>query len=144
MRFFANWGKTGKGWFYGLKLHLTSDLQRKILALKFTSGNAHDATVLVKLNEGINGLFAADAAYTGEKLAREFFIEHKRFLFTASRRNMKKLQTRWQDLLYKTRITIEFNFRSLKQFFGLVTSMPRSPNGYFAHYLYALTAYVIA
>lgn len=144
MRLFANWGKTGKGWFYGLKLHLTSDLKRKVLALKFTSGNTHDSTVLVKLNEGINGLFVADAAYTGEKLAREFFIEQKRYLFAAVRKNMKKLMTKWQDLFYKTRMTIELNFRSLKQFFGLVTSMPRSPNGYFAHYLYALTAYVIA
>lgn len=144
MRGFADWGKTGKGWFYGLKLHLTSDLKRKVLALKFTSGSVHDVSVIVKLNKGLFGLFAADAAYTGEKLAREFYNEHGRMLFAKPRRNMKKIMTSWQDLLYKTRMMIELNFRSLKQFFGLVTSMPRSPNGYFAHYLYALTAYVIA
>jgi len=26
MKFVSNWAKTGKGWFYGLKLHITSDL----------------------------------------------------------------------------------------------------------------------
>ena len=35
----ASWGKTGKGWFYGLKLHLTTNLKRKIVSLRFTSGN---------------------------------------------------------------------------------------------------------
>lgn len=141
---FADWGKTGKGWFYGLKLHMTSDLKRKILALTFTAGNVHDATVAVRLNKGLYGLFVADAAYTGEKLAREFYVEHQRMLFAKPRRNMKKLQTRWQDALYRTRMMIELNFRSLKEFFGLVTSLPRSINGYFAHYLYALLAYMIA
>ena len=144
MRMFADWGKTGKGWFYGLKLHLTSDLKRKNLALKFTAGNVHDATVAVKLNKGLFGMFAADAAYLGEKLAREFYDEHGRMLFAKPRRNMRKLMTKWQNLLYKTRMMIELNFRSLKQFFGLVTSMPRSVNGFFAHYTYALLAYVIA
>lgn len=140
----ADWGKTGKGWFYGLKLHLTSDLRRKVLALRFTSGNVHDASMLVKLNKGIFGFFAADAAYTGEKLAREFFVERKRVLFAKARRNMKELAAGWQDALYKTRMVIELNFRVLKEFFGLVTSLPRSVNGYLAHYLYALLAYVIA
>jgi hypothetical protein len=27
MREFAKWGKTGKGWFYGLKMHLVTDLE---------------------------------------------------------------------------------------------------------------------
>lgn len=30
MRGLANWGKTGKGSFYGLKLHITTDLRRKL------------------------------------------------------------------------------------------------------------------
>lgn len=141
---FAHWGKTRRGWCYGLKLHMTSDLKRKILALTFTAGNVHDASVCVKLNRGLYGLFVADAAYTGEKLTREFHVEHQRMLFAKPRRNMKKLQTHWQEMLYRTRMTIELNFRSLKEFYGLVTSLPRSVNGYFAHYLYALLAYMIA
>lgn len=140
----AAWGKTGKGWFYGLKLHLTSDLKHKVLAIKFTAGNVHDGSMTVKLNKGLYGIFVADAAYLGDKLSKEFYIEHRRILFTAVRKNMKKLMTRWQDLLYKTRMQIEINFRNLKCFYGLVTSMPRSIDGFFAHYLYSLLAYMIA
>src|SRR3989338_6698918 len=42
MREYAAWGHNGKGSFYGLKLHLTADLNRKILAVKFSSGNTDD------------------------------------------------------------------------------------------------------
>lgn len=141
---FADWGKTGKGWFYGLKLHITADVKKKLLAIRFTSGNVHDKTVFVKLNKGLHGIFVADAAYLGEAMQREFFIEHKRILFTAVRKNMRKLETKWQDLLYKTRMTIELNFRNLKLFYGLITSLPRSVNGYFANYIHSLLAYVLA
>lgn len=140
----ASWGKTGKGWFYGLKLHMTTDLKRKTLAIRFTSGNAHDTSVTVNMNKGIYGLFVADAGYVGERLAREFYEEHKRILFAAPRKNMRKMITAWQYALYNTRMRIELNFRALKQFYGLITSMPRSVNGYLSHYLYALCAYVIA
>jgi len=59
--------------------------------------------------------------------------EHKKMLFAAARKNIKKSMAKWQGLLYWTRMMVEFNFRSLKQFFELATSMPRSLNSYFAH-----------
>lgn len=141
---FANWGHSGKGWFYGLKLHLVSDLKRKILALKFTAGNTHDASLAVKLTKGLAGVFVADAAYAGEKLAREFFEEGRRMLFAKPRKNMRKMMTHWQDMLYRTRMLVELNFRSLKMFHGFVTSLPRSVNGYLAHYTYALLSLMLA
>lgn len=100
MRDFASWGKTGKGWFYGLKLHFTANLKRRILALAFTSGNVDDRAVTVKLNKGLFGIFVADAGYVSEKLAREFYIENKRILFVKPRANMKKLATEFQTWLY--------------------------------------------
>ena len=140
----ANWGRTGKGWFYGLKLHLSADLKRRILAVRFTSGNVHDAKVFVRLNKGLYGIFVADAAYIGERLSREFYQENKRILFAQPRKNMKKVITGWQNLLYGTRMMIELNFRSLKMFYGLVTSLPRSVNGYLANYIHSLLAYMLA
>lgn len=144
MQGFADWGKTGKGWFYGLKLHLTTDLRKKILSIQFTSGNTHDASMFVKLNKGLYGVFVADAAYAGDKLATEFYEEYKRILFAKPRKNMKKLMTVWQDFLYQTRMMIEINFKNVKQLYGLVTSFPRSVNGYLAHYTYSLLACVLA
>lgn len=140
----AAWGKTGKGWFYGLKLHITTDLKRRLLSVRFTAGNVDDRRVVIKLNKGLFGIFVADAGYVSEKLAQEFHQEHRRVLLAKPRANMKKLMTEFQHLLYRTRMKIELSFRSLKMFFGLVTSLPRSINGYLANYTYALVAYLLA
>ena len=87
----ASWSRTGKGPFYGLKLHLSGDIEGRVLALKFTSGNSDDRGVFRKMNEKLRGLFVADAGYVSQKLERDFFIEHERLLITCSRKNMKKL-----------------------------------------------------
>lgn len=144
MRGLASWKKTGKGSFYGLKLHITTDLKRRLLAIRFTGGNVDDRKIFMKLNKGLFGIFVADAGYISEKLQKEFFIEHKRILFAKPRKNMKKLITAFQYHLYNTRMLIELNFRNLKLFYGLITSMPRSVNGYLANYIYSLLAYQIA
>jgi len=57
---------------------------------------------------------------------------------------MVKIITKFQEFLYGTRMLIELNFRSLKMFYGLVTSLPRSVAGYLANYIYSLLAYQIA
>ena len=139
----ASWGKTGKGWFFGLKLHITCDFHRKILAIRFTSGNIHDKQMFLKLNKRLFGIFVADAAYLSRELEQAFFQENKRMLFAKPRANMKKLATSFQNFLYGTRMTIEANFRVLKQFFGLTSSLPRSVTGHLANYAYALTAYLL-
>ena len=97
----------------------------------------------MKLNKDLEGVFVADAGYTSEKLEREFFREHKRILFAKPRANMKKLMTDLQSKLYDTRMLIELNFRNLKMFFGLETSLPRSINGYLGNYIYSILAYML-
>jgi len=135
MSFFSNWARTGKGWFYGLKLHLTTDLNRRLLSIKFTSANVHDTQVFMDLNKNLDGIFVADAGYCSEKLNQDFYQEGKRILFSKPKKNMKKLITDFQYELYNTRILIEFSIRNLKMFYGLITSLPKSTNGYFANYV---------
>jgi len=144
MKDLARWGYTGKGSFFGLKMHITTDLRRKLLAVRFTSGNVHDKEVFLKLNKDLLGLFVADAGYISKKLQRDFYIEGKRLLLAKPRKNMGKIMTKFQEFLYGTRMLIELNFRNLKMFYGLVTSLPRSVGGYLANYIYALLAYQIA
>lgn len=144
MKGLASWGHNGKGSFYGLKLHLTSDLKRRILAIRFTTGSSADITVFMKLNKDILGIFVADAAYISRQLEKDFHIEGQRILFAKPRKNMKRLMTKFEELLYGTRMLIELNFRNLKMFYGLVTSLPRSVNGYLANYIYSLLAYQLA
>ncbi len=144
MKDLASWAHTGKGSFFGLKMHITTDLNRKMLAIKFTSGNVDDRTIFLKLNKDLLGLFIADAGYISEKLQNDFHIEGARFLFAKPRKNMKKIMTKFQEFLYRTRMLIELNFRNLKMFYGLITSLPRSVTGYLANYIYSLLAYQIA
>src|SRR3989338_3845830 len=110
----AEWGHSGKGLFYGLKLHITTDLNRKLLSLMFTPGNTHGTQAFMQLNKDIDGMIVADAEYISEKLQQEFYREHKLILFAKPRKNMKKIITAWQYRLYNTRMIIELNFRNLK------------------------------
>jgi hypothetical protein len=139
----ARWGYSGKGHYYGIKLHLTSDVKRQLLAVRFSPANTHGTKIFLKLNKDLDGIFVADAEFISEKLQREFYREHSRILFARPRTNMKKLITAFQYHLYNTRMLIELNFRNLKLFFGLVTSLPRSINGYLANYSYSLLAYAL-
>lgn len=140
----SSWSKTGKGWFYGLKLHLTSDLDGKVLALRFTSGNSNDREVCEEMNDKLRGLFVADAGYISAELERDFFIENERSILIIPRANMKKLATFADIALLNTRMKVEINFRNLKLFFGLLTSLPRSIDGYLANYLSSVLAYMTA
>src|SRR3989344_4796484 len=103
MKHFSKWGKNGKGWFFGLKMHITTDLERKLLAVKFTPGNASDSKVFMELNKDISGIFVADGAYISDKLAKEVHDLGKGFLFAKPRKNMKKIITDFQFHLYNTR-----------------------------------------
>lgn len=143
MNGFASWGHSGKGWFYELKMTITTDLNRKMLSVKFGSGNASDRELFRKLNKDIMGIFVADAGYISKDLERDFFIENKRMLFAKPQRRMKKILTAWQNALYETRMLIELNFRNLKMFHNLQTSLPRSIDGYLGNYMYSLLAYVL-
>mgnify|MGYP001564459194 FL=1 len=143
MRGLAAWGYSGKGLFYGLKLYLTSDLKRQMLSILFTPGNTHGTRAFIQLNKDIEGIVVADAEFVSEKLQREFYQEHKRILFARPRKNMRKISTWWQRKLYETRVMIEFNFRDLKMFYGIETSVTRSVDGTFANYFYALLAYAL-
>jgi len=139
----ATWGHSAKGWFYGLNMLITADLDRNLLAVRFASGNADERQIFKRMNKDLLGVFVADAGFISKDLARDFPIEHKRILFAKPRSNMKKIITAFQKSLYDTRMMIELNFRNLKMFYNLETSLPRSLDGYLANYTYSLLAYVL-
>lgn len=144
MQGLAAWGHSGKGFYYGLKLHLTADMEGRVLSLCFTPGNTSDRSQFLKLNRELKGIFVADAGYVSKKLSDAFNKDNERILFAKPLKSMKKLITLWQYHLYNTRMRIETNFRSLKLFRGVVTSLPRSIDGYIGNYVYSLLAHVLA
>lgn len=143
MKILASWGHSGKGLYYGLKMSITTDLKRNLLAVSFGTGNSDDRKTFQKMNKEMTGIFVADAGYISKDLEKEFYIENKRILFAKPRANMKKIITSFQYHLYNTRMQIELNFRNLKMFYAFITSLPRSIDGYFANYIYSLLAYAL-
>jgi transposase len=139
----AELGRSSKGWYFGLKLTITRDMEGRLLAILFTRPSANDRKICQRINKDIYGIIVLDAGYVSENLEKAMNIEHQRWLLIRPYRTMKKLMTKWQEDLYRGRFSVEFDFRSLKQFFGLITSLPRSINGYLANYIHALTAFVL-
>lgn len=144
MRGLAGFGRSAKGWFYGLKMTITRDHDGRLLAVRFTQPGANDRDIFRSINKDIYGIIVADAGYVSGQLERDMNIENKRWLCIRPYKTMKKLMTKWQEELYRGRFKIEFDFRDLKLFHGLVTSLPRSVDGHLANYLHALLSFVIA
>jgi len=143
MKQYAEFRKKGNAVFYGLKLHIITDFKRQLLSINFTGAKIDDRDVVIKMSKGLTGIFMADAGYISDKLAREFYQEHNRVLLAKPRSNMKKMMTAFEEMLCRTRMLIEINFRELKLFYGLVTSLPRSVGGYLSNYIYSILAYQI-
>lgn len=144
MKNLAAIGHSSKGWYYGIKLTLTRDHDGRMLALRFTKPGVNDRDIFRQINADIMGIIVADAGYVSKQLEQDMYIEGKRWILIRPFRTMKKLMTQWQYILYKGRFQIEFDFRNLKMFHGLITSLPRSVHGYLANYLHALTSFVLA
>lgn len=143
MAHFAELARSSKGWFYGMKLTITRDKDGRLLAVLFTRANENDRKICKEINKDIHGIIVMDAGYVSKELENSMNIENQRWLLIRPYKSMKKLMTGWQEDLYKMRFSIEFDFRSLKLFHGLVTSLPRSVNGYMANYLHSLLSFVL-
>lgn len=148
MKDFSEIARSSKGWFYGIKMTLTRDADGKLLAIRFTKPNDNDRDIFRKINKDIYGIIVADAGYVSKQLETDMnqindSDDPKRWILIRPYKSMKKIMTKWQEDLYKGRFQIEFDFRSLKMFHGLITSLPRSVSGYFANYIHAITSFVL-
>lgn len=136
----ASKSKTHTGWFYGFRLHIVINPWLEILGIRITTATEDERRALASMWDGFLGMIVADAGYVGKDWATKARAGGK-ILFAAVRANMKKLMTEAQHQLFKERQKVEIVFATLKLRFGIETSLPRSVFGYFAHYLFALTAY---
>ena len=143
MKDLASMSKSSHGWYYGMKLHLTADFKGKVLALKITSADGSDRQTAKEMNKDLWGVIILDSGYVSTELQNEMNVEGKRWWLVKPYKTMKKLATVLENLLYGTRMMVETNFRNLKLFLGLVSSMPRSVTGYLANYTYAIMAMVL-
>lgn len=143
MKRLASRKKSTMGWFYGLKLHIVSDLHGNLLEIHFTTGSVDDRVVLDKVLEKLkDSIVIADAGYVSKTL-EEKALKNRNILITVVRNNMKKMTTPIHNYLLNLRSRVETVFSILKEKLGLVTSLPRSEMGYIAHYIHCIFGYII-
>jgi transposase len=136
----AKKAKSSMGWFYGFKLHIVCNELMQILNFRITAGNIDDRKGLDKIWNDIFGMIIADAGYLGENWQKKAHSLGKH-LFAGVRANMKKLMTEAQHQFLKLRQCVETVFSVLKLRFGIESTLSRSELGFFAHYIWSITAY---
>jgi hypothetical protein len=142
MKMFATRSKSSLGWFYGLKLHALTDLAGNLLMIRFTTGRVDDRVVLdIFLGKLYNSIVIGDAGYCSKSSDRKA-RKNNNILLTCVRNNMKKLSSFLDICLLNLRPRIETLFSILKERLGLVTSLPRSVDGYIAHYIHVIFGYL--
>jgi Transposase DDE domain len=146
MKLLSSKKKSTTGWFYGLKLHLICDEKYNLACFKLTTASLDDREVLNEFIEKIkdtNSILVADAGYLSKAYETKFWNTGAYFV-TATRSNMKTLASLYQQKLMNMRSKVETVFSILKDRFRLVTSIPRSVNGYLAHYFRSIFSYVFS
>lgn len=143
MKRVATRSKSSLGWFYGLKLHAMTDVVGNLLELRFTTGNIGDRKILdVFLEKLHDSIVIADAGYISPILERKAG-KNNNILLTCMRKNMKKCATFLDICLLNLRPRIEALFSILKERLGLITSLPRSVDGYLSHYIHVIFGYLM-
>jgi len=120
-----------------------TDVFGNLLELRFTTANVGDRKILdVFLEKLHNSIVIADAGYLSPKLEKKA-AKNNNILLTCMRRNMTKLASFLDICLLNLRPRIEVLFSILKERLGLITSLPRSVNGYLAHYIHTIFGYLV-
>ena len=144
MKLLATKSKSTTGWFYGLRLHVLCDQDGNLMQIKFTTASIGEREVLDEfLGKICNCTVVVDAGYVDKTRYQKTKRDSNNTLITAVRKNMKTLHTIWQSRCLNLRSRIESVFGELKERYNLVTSLPRSINGYLSHYVRCIFGYMV-
>ena len=100
------WGKSSKGWFYGLKLHLIVKDQGEFLAVQRTPGNIDDRKPVPQMTKKRWGKIVGDRGYLSQALFEQRFARVLH-LNTPIRKNMQNRIVVLEDkLLTRKRFVI--------------------------------------
>lgn len=138
----AQFGKNHQGWHYGFKLHASVNTQGKLCQIAFTPANIYDAQMIPNILNDRCKIAVGDSHY-GARVMREYIFETYGTIIIAPPhyKQTKKILTWWQHKLLTLRPKIETVFDYLKEHMHLVSSFPRSINGFIFHYLKTLVGY---
>lgn len=139
----AKLGKTTKGWFFGLKLHLVANEKGEIHGLQLTPGNVDDRVTVPCLTKRLTGLLFGDKGYIKQELFDDLYARGLK-LVTGIKKGMKnKLIPIFEKILLRKRSVIESIFAVLKYHFELEHTRHRSLWNALVHILSTLVAYCL-
>ena len=137
----AKKGKTTKGWFYGLKLHLIINECGEILSWMLTAGNVSDKSVVMTLAKDLFGKLFGDRSYISQDLFQNLYQRGIQ-LVTKIRKNMKnKLMSVYDKLLLKGRGVVDSVIGQLKEGCQIEHTRHRSPINFVLNLMGGLAAY---
>jgi hypothetical protein len=138
----ADFGKNHQGWWYGFKMHAACDTKGRLSAVYFTSANQHDAQQIPHLVNNKTDVAVGDGTYNARVMREIIWEKYGCFVLAPPHpKQNKKIATEFQLALFAMRPKIETVFDYLKEHLNMVTSFPRSVNGYLLNYLRNLLAY---
>ncbi len=138
----AGWGYNWQGPWFGFKLHAAVDLEGRLSAVTFTPADVYDGHVTPRLVQPETKIVVGDSHY-GDKIARKKLWQEHGVVVVAPVHYKQKSQimAAWQQKLLAARVKVECTFDYLKEHLNLVSSFPRSKNGYLLHYVRILLGY---
>lgn len=140
----AAFGKNWQGWHYGFKLHASIDLHNNLTGICFTPADVYDAQRMETLIKGAAKVLVGDSHYGASVMRKRLWEQHGILVIAPPHyKQNKKLMTALQHLLLTLRPKIEATFDYLKEHMHLVSSFPRSVEGYFIHYVRMLLGYQV-
>jgi hypothetical protein len=134
-------GKNWQGWHMGFKLHGSCNLKRQLCALTLTPANEYDGHQSKNLVNTRTRIAVGDTHYGGKAQTGPIYRKTGCIFFSKPHWKQKKLATPLQNLLLNLRPKIENVWDYMKEHLHLVTSFPRSLNGYLVHYLRVIISY---
>lgn len=137
----ATFGRNWQGWHYGFKLHAAIDPANRLAALYFTAANESDVLQLKQLVNHQTKVVVGDAGYTAKVTRRHLWRDYRCAVISPPRPKQCWTMAGWQHRLLQLRPKIEAVFGRLKEHYFLVTSFPRSVQGYALHYVRTLLGY---
>jgi hypothetical protein len=138
---FGKIGKTTMGWFFGFKLHLITNEEGGLLAVKITPGNVDDRVPVPEMTLEIQGKLFGDKGYISQKFFDELF-QRGLHLITTVRSNMKnKLMPIIDKVLLRKRSIIETINDQLKNISQIEHTRHRSIFNFMINLLCGLIAY---
>ena len=138
-------GKNWQGWHFGFKLHASVSLDGRLCGLALTGANVYDAQMEHLLLNKHTRVAVGDTLYGASVMRMRMWKRYGTIIIAPPHpKQRKKIAALWQIDLLNQRSKIESVFDYLKEHLHLVSSFPRSMNGYLVHYVRVLLSYQIS